>query len=46
MIEQPMPKDKFDETAWLTENSPLPIFADEAVQRLSDVISAREFIQE
>ena len=41
MIEQPMPKDKFDETAWLTENSPLPIFADEAVQRLSDVISAK-----
>ncbi len=36
-IEQPMPKEKQDEIAWLTQNSPLPIIADEAVQRLSDV---------
>ena len=26
-----------DQTAWLTENSPLPIIADEACQRLSDI---------
>ena len=38
-IEQPLPKDKVDETAWLTENSPLPVIADEAVQRLDDVLS-------
>lgn len=36
-VEQPMPKEKTDELAWLTENSPLPIIADEAVQRLCDV---------
>ena len=38
-IEQPMPKEMVDETAWLTANSPLPIVADEAVQRLSDLIN-------
>ncbi len=37
MIEQPMPKEQIDDLAWLTEKSPLPIFADEGVQRLSDV---------
>lgn len=37
MIEQPMSKLWFDETAWLTERSPLPIIADESCQRLSDV---------
>lgn len=38
-VEQPMPKEKTEEIAWLTQNSPLPIIADEAVQRLSDVQS-------
>ena len=37
-IEQPMPKEMIEETAWLTANSPLPILADEAVQRLSDLV--------
>lgn len=37
MIEQPMPKLMLDETAWLTEKSPLPIIADEACQRLTDI---------
>ena len=37
MVEQPMPKADFDNTAWLTQHSPLPIFADESVQRLVDV---------
>ncbi len=36
-IEQPMPKEMIDGTAWLTQNSPLPIIADEFVQRLPDV---------
>jgi L-alanine-DL-glutamate epimerase-like enolase superfamily enzyme len=36
-VEQPMPKENPDDIAWLTQNSPLPIIADEAVQRLSDV---------
>jgi L-alanine-DL-glutamate epimerase-like enolase superfamily enzyme len=41
MVEQPMPKEKMDEIAWLTAKSPLPIFADEGVQRLPDVIKAK-----
>lgn len=36
-VEQPMPKEKIDETAWLRERSPLPIIADEFLQRLPDV---------
>lgn len=36
-IEQPMPKENMDDIAWLTENSPLPVIADEAVQRLKDM---------
>lgn len=36
-IEQPMPKAQLDDTAWLRERSPLPLIADESVQRLSDV---------
>lgn len=37
MVEQPMAKERVDDNAWLTEHSPLPIFADESVQRLADV---------
>lgn len=37
-VEQPMPKTAIDDMAWLTENSPLPTMADEAVQRLPDVM--------
>ena len=36
-VEQPMPKEMIDETAWLRERSPLPIIADEAFQRLPDI---------
>jgi L-alanine-DL-glutamate epimerase-like enolase superfamily enzyme len=37
MVEQPMPKAQLDDIAWVTQQSPLPIFADESLQRLSDV---------
>lgn len=37
MVEQPMSKHDLDGNAWLTEHSPLPVFADESVQRLHDV---------
>lgn len=37
MIEQPMPKEQVDDLAWVTEHSPLPVFADESIQRLKDV---------
>lgn len=37
MVEQPMPKHDLDNIARLTEESPLPIFADESLQRLTDI---------
>jgi L-alanine-DL-glutamate epimerase-like enolase superfamily enzyme len=37
MVEQPMAKERLDDNAWITERSPLPIFADEAIQRLADI---------
>jgi L-alanine-DL-glutamate epimerase-like enolase superfamily enzyme len=37
LIEQPFHKDNLDDTAWLNERSPIPIIADEAVQRLEDM---------
>ena len=38
-VEQPMSKLAVDDIAWLTQNSPLPIIADEAVQTVNDVVS-------
>jgi L-Ala-D/L-Glu epimerase len=35
-VEQPMPKAAIDDLAWLTQNSPLPIIADEAIQTIAD----------
>ncbi|MBI9065333.1 MAG: twin-arginine translocation signal domain-containing protein [Marinilabiliaceae bacterium] len=37
-VEQPMSKKGLDEMAWLTENSPLPTIADEAIQTVKDVL--------
>ena len=37
MVEQPMPKEQLDDIAWVTEQSPLPIFADESIQRRKDI---------
>ena len=37
MVEQPMARERKDDIAWITERSPLPIFADEAIQRLKDI---------
>ncbi len=39
-VEQPLPKDRVDDLAWLTERSPLPVIGDEGVQRLPDVRKA------
>lgn len=41
MVEQPMPKEQLDDIAWVTERSPLPIFADESIQRLRDIPSLK-----
>ncbi|WP_443947639.1 dipeptide epimerase [Pedobacter sp. AW1-32] len=37
LIEQPMDKHNLDGNAWLTQRSPIPLLADEAVQRLADM---------
>jgi L-alanine-DL-glutamate epimerase-like enolase superfamily enzyme len=37
LIEQPMDKTNLEGNAWLTQRSPIPIIADEAVQRLADM---------
>ncbi len=41
-IEQPMPKDRLEDLAWLSDHSPLPILGDEGIQRLPDLIKAKE----
>jgi L-alanine-DL-glutamate epimerase-like enolase superfamily enzyme len=37
LVEQPLPKENLKDASWLTERSPLPIIADEAVQSLNDL---------
>jgi L-alanine-DL-glutamate epimerase-like enolase superfamily enzyme len=37
LIEQPMDKHDMEGNAWLTERSPIPLLADEAMQRLVDM---------
>ena len=36
-VEQPMPKEAVDDMAWLTERSPIPTIADEALQGPADI---------
>ena len=40
-IEQPMPKGQADDIGWLTQNSPLPIIADEALQTIDDLLNMK-----
>jgi L-Ala-D/L-Glu epimerase len=42
LIEQPMSKTDVQAHAWLTERSPLPIIADESVQRLADIEQVKD----
>ncbi len=42
MVEQPMAKERMDDNAWITERSPIPVFADEAIQRLADIPSIKD----
>ncbi len=37
MVEQPLPKHELAQAAWLKTRSPLPIIADESIQRLTDL---------
>lgn len=39
-VEQPMPSEQVEDIAWLTQNSSLPIIADESVQRIPSVLEA------
>ncbi|MCW3103322.1 MAG: murI [Bacteroidetes bacterium] len=41
-VEQAMPKDDIDAAHWLYERSPLPLYADESVQRLSDIAQLKD----
>ena len=41
-VEQPMPKNNLDAAAWLFERSPLPIFADESIQRYEDMDAVKD----
>ena len=41
-LEQAMPKEQVDDNAWLTERSPIPTMADEAFQRLEDVLKVHK----
>jgi L-Ala-D/L-Glu epimerase len=42
LVEQPMLKTDKASNAWITERSPLPIIADESVQRLKDIEHVKE----
>jgi L-alanine-DL-glutamate epimerase-like enolase superfamily enzyme len=36
-VEQPLQKEKWEDAAWLYERSPLPLFADESIQRFAEL---------
>lgn len=36
-----MAKERMDDNAWITERSPIPVFADESIQRLADIPSIK-----
>lgn len=41
-VEQPMPAEMLNEAAWLKKRSPLPIIADEAVKKTTDIVKLAE----
>jgi L-alanine-DL-glutamate epimerase-like enolase superfamily enzyme len=41
-LEQPMPKEQVDDMAWLTQNSPLPVVGDEAIQNINDLLKYKD----
>ena len=41
-LEQPMPKTQTDDIAWLTQNAPLPVIADEALQTTGDLFKVKD----
>ncbi|HEY6625670.1 MAG TPA: dipeptide epimerase, partial [Ignavibacteriaceae bacterium] len=43
LVEQPLPKENFEDSKWLMERSSLPIIADEAVQEPKDLDEIKDF---
>ena len=41
-LEQPMPKEQFEDIAWLKDKSPLTIVGDEGIQNLEDLLRYRD----
>jgi L-alanine-DL-glutamate epimerase-like enolase superfamily enzyme len=41
-LEQPMPAEMKDDIAWLTQNSPLPVIGDEAIQNVRDLLANKD----
>jgi L-alanine-DL-glutamate epimerase-like enolase superfamily enzyme len=41
-LEQPMPKERKDDIAWLTAQSPLPVIGDEGIQNVNDLIRQKD----
>ena len=41
-VEQALPKDQLDDAHWLFERSPIPLFADESIQRYSDIYKVKD----
>ncbi len=41
-LEQPMPKEQKDDISWLTQNAPLPVIADEALQTTGDLFKVKD----
>ncbi|MBL0341454.1 MAG: dipeptide epimerase [Bacteroidetes bacterium] len=41
-IEQPLPKNNYDDSLWLHEMSPLPLIADESIQQPTDVVKIKD----
>ncbi len=41
-IEQPLSKNNLDDAAWLFSRSPLPLFADESIQRYEDIKNIKD----
>ncbi len=42
LVEQPFSPERFADTAWLRERSPIPLVGDESVRRLSDMAAAAD----
>lgn len=44
-VEQALPKDNLEDARWLFERSPLPLYADESVQRYTDIDKVKDCFQ-